>query len=101
MLDDPQPIVSNYYAAICGVSAAPVKVVDRQQELEMRGWREWLMTLCPFRFEEEFSADHVKFWDLHWSVLMRIKQQQKYLAVGLPIPEQYAIKDKEYVVLLI
>ena len=41
--------------------------------LESKGWREWLQTIWPFWFSEEFSEDHVDFWDWFWSVLDRIK----------------------------
>ena len=38
-----------------------VDISSKAQDLEAQGWRAWLMTLCPFAFEEEFSADHVRF----------------------------------------
>jgi len=47
------------------------------KDLEAKGWREWLTTIFPFAFEDEFSADHAKYWDLTWSLIQRIKQQQK------------------------
>lgn len=45
--------------------------------LEQQGWRDWLMTLFPFWFAEEFSADQAAFWELRWSVLQRYKQQMR------------------------
>jgi hypothetical protein len=69
--------------------------------LEAQGWRVWLTTLFPFAFDEEFSQDHEKFWDLYWSVLFRIREQRKLIALGLPIPESLVIHDAEYVSLLI
>jgi hypothetical protein len=69
--------------------------------LEARGWRAWLTTLFPFAFEEDFSADHVRFWDLYWSVLLRIREQKKYAALGLPHPPQFNIGEDEYNILLI
>lgn len=61
--------------------------------IEARGWRYFLMKLMPFRFEEEFSSDHKAFWDLFWSVLMRIKQQQAMFAAGL-VPRGTAADDE-------
>ena len=46
----------------------------KSQELESKGWKEWLMTLFPFWFGEAFSDDHIKYWSLHWSVIQRIKK---------------------------
>jgi hypothetical protein len=42
-------------------------------ELESQGWRAWLQTIWPFWFSEEFSEDHVDFWEWWWSILQRIK----------------------------
>ena len=70
-------------------------------ELEAKGWRPWLTTLFPFAFEEEFSEDHAKFWELFFSVLLRIREQRKYLALHLPIPSQFEIREDEYVALLV
>src|SRR5262245_26556011 len=53
--------------------------------LEAQGWEPWLTTLFPFAFDEEFSADHRAFWDLYWSVLLRIRENLKYHAAGLPV----------------
>lgn len=79
----------------------PTNTTFKAQQLESQGWKVWLTTLFPFAFEEEFSDDHCAYWDLRWSVLFRIREQKKYLAQGLPIPEQYLILDKELAVLLI
>jgi hypothetical protein len=73
----------------------------KARRLEKRGWRAWLTTLFPFAFEEEFSADHVKFWDLFWSVLFRIRKQQGYLILGLPMPADAEIAEEEYTALLV
>lgn len=77
------------------------KAAEKAKALEAQGWRPWLLTCFPFAFEEEFSDDHVKFWELYWSVLLRIRAQRKYIALGLPIPPEFHIEDREYVVLLI
>ena len=71
------------------------------REVEERGPLHWLRTMFPFAFEEEFSEDHKKFWLLFWSVLVRIREQQKYLKLGLPCPAEHDIRDDEYNVLLI
>jgi hypothetical protein len=73
----------------------------RAKRLESQGWHVFLTTLFPFAFEEEFSDDHIEFWDLYWSVLLRIREQRKYIALGLPIPLEHEIADREYVILLI
>jgi hypothetical protein len=75
--------------------------VSNSAQLEKRGWHVWLKTLFPFAFDEEFSDDHRKFWDLYFSVLLRIREQRKLIQVGLPVPEHLVIADKEYVTLLI
>lgn len=58
------------------------------KSLEAQGWKMWLLTLFPFWFEEDFSEDHIQYWELRWSVLQRIKQ-------GTVVP------NKELVALLI
>jgi hypothetical protein len=78
-----------------------VRVTRKARELESKGWRVWLTALFPFAFSEEFSDDHALFWDLYWSVLLRIREQQKCLIVGLPIKAEHQIQPKEYVVLYI
>ena len=45
--------------------------------LEEAGWRQWLITLFPFVFSDNFSDDHAKFWDHKWNVLMRLKQGEQ------------------------
>lgn len=94
---------SNAYLRSFGVEPVESTAVNTAQaeELEAKGWRTWLMTLCPFAFEEDFSADHITYWGLQWSVLMRIRKQKEYILVGLPIPPQFLIEDREYVILLI
>lgn len=73
----------------------------RARDAESRGWRFWLRKYFPFACEEEFSDDHAKFWDKFWSVLMRIKRQQDYAAVGLPCPAEFLVSDEEYNYLLV
>lgn len=91
---------------------AGVDVSETAEEIEAKGWRHWLMKLMPFRFEEDFSEDHIKFWDLFWSVLGRIKKQQELFKAGNVPTESKAqvrffkrhgcyIYEKEYAVLLI
>jgi hypothetical protein len=95
-----------------GVDREARRPLQTATELEKEGWRSWLMTLFGFRFEEEFSADHVKFWNLYWTVIQRIKQQQKHFAMKLVPSGEDAeefyfreqgiwIEPKEYVILLI
>lgn len=73
---------ANYYSGVQGLQ------IQSASELEAKGWRVWLLTLFPFWFSQEFSEDHIRFWELRWSVLHRIKR-------GEPI------EPKELVVLLI
>jgi hypothetical protein len=47
--------------------------IHKAKHLESQGWKQWLLTLFPFWFSEEFSEEHVTYWELHWSVLQRIK----------------------------
>jgi hypothetical protein len=71
--------VSNkiYEELMAGYAAKGLKTPDNKAaELESQGWRVWLSTLFPFWFEEEFSADHIKYWDLRWSVFNRIKNRE-------------------------
>lgn len=79
----------------------PTQTNKCASQLEAQGWRVWLITLFPFAFEEEFSADHIKFWDLFWSVLLRIREQQKYLTLSLPCPTGFEIREDEFVALLV
>lgn len=84
-----------------GGDESPDAATPAALRLEAEGWRAWLTTIFPFAFEEEFSDDHTKFWDLFWSVLLRIREQRKYLALGLPHPKEFDIDEEEYVVLLV
>jgi len=86
-------------AVECELSLSSAEM--KAKELEAKGPLIWLKTLFPFAFEEEFSEEHKQFWALKWSVLLRIREQQKYLKLGLPIPAEYEIQPKEYVTLLI
>jgi hypothetical protein len=79
----------------------PQDSLEKARKLESQGWHVWLKTLFPFAFDEEFSDDHRKYWDLRWSVLHRIREQQKCLALGSPIPPQHLIRPDEYVTLLV
>lgn len=49
-------------------------IVDRSAQLEAQGWKVWLMSLFPFWFSEDFSEEHIAYWELRWDVLMRIKR---------------------------
>lgn len=71
------------------------------RHIEAQGPFVWLLTMFPYAFEEEFSEDHKKFWLLFWSVLMRIREQRKYIALGLPIPAEFEIHEDEYNILLV
>lgn len=51
----------------------PVKP-NKGRELEEKGWKEWLLTLFPFWFEEQFSKEHEQYWELHWECLRQIKK---------------------------
>jgi hypothetical protein len=112
MLDALDDLVSHYLGAN-GVETADLpQETNKARDLEAKGWRVVLMTLMPFAFEEEFSADHVKFWDLYWSVLMRLRTQAELFKAGL-VPkaeieqEQFFrwkecfVEPKEFAVLLI
>jgi len=46
---------------------------DKGRELEKQGWETWLMTLFPFWFEEEFSKEHMQYWELHWKCIQLIR----------------------------
>ncbi len=53
--------------------------------LEASGWKNWLMTLFPFWFAEEFSQEHEQYWELHWTALQRIK-------LGEDVPNRDLVK---------
>ncbi|GEM_PF-3937724 len=76
-------------------------LTENARFIESKGWRVWLNTLFPFAVEEDFSADHEKFWELRWSVLLRIREQKKYARLNLPLPKEFQINDNEYATLLI
>lgn len=44
--------------------------------LESKGWKEWLLTLFPFVFSDNFSDDHARYWEHKWSVLTRLKNNE-------------------------
>ncbi len=90
-----------YYSDVNTYTGVTASQSEKTKELESKGWEHWLLTCFPFAFEEDFSDDHRKFWDLRWSVLMRIREQKKYIALGMPVPPQFHIADKEFVVLLV
>lgn len=81
--------------------ADPNAPTAEARAIESQGPLVWLRAMFPFAFEEDFSEDHKKFWLLFWSVLLRIREQQKYLKLGLPHPAEFDIRDDEYNVLLI
>lgn len=101
---------ANTYSGASSPETAEARA--KADALEATGWENWLLTLFPFAFEEDFSDDHRKFWDLRWKVLQLIKEQKKYFAIGL-VPKDKTeiesffrekgiwIEDKEYVTLLI
>lgn len=62
--------------------------VNKAAELEKQGWRVWLTTLFPFWFDDEFSADHIKYWELRWGVFHKIRRKE-------------SVADHELVALLI
>lgn len=68
---------------------------NRADELESKGVFVWLKTIFPFAFTEEFSADHIKFWKLYWSVLMRLREQIRLRAAGLA-PNNYTERAEFY-----
>lgn len=45
--------------------------------LEEAGWRQWLITLFPFVFSDNFSDDHAKFWNHKWNTLMKLKRGEQ------------------------
>lgn len=57
----------------------------KRRELESCGWQEWLLTLFPFWFSENFSKEHIQYWELHWSTLMRIRD-------GIEVPNKELVK---------
>lgn len=82
-------------------TAPHTQTKSQARQLESQGWRVWLKTLFPFAFDEEFSEDHVRYWNLRWSVLFRIKKQREFVQQNLSIPKEFLIQDDEYVALLI
>ena len=74
---------SLHYLSLFGVLVDTPSLSQQTEDLEKLGWRAWLMTTMPFAFEEEFSADHVKFWTCYWSVMMRLRKQRDYFKLGL------------------
>lgn len=59
---------------------------SRSKELESAGWEEWLLTLFPFVFEDNFSADHIKFWEHFWQVVGKLKKGEFVSPEELVIP---------------
>lgn len=95
---------SEYYSdanAYCGAERSASLPSQKTVALESQGVFVWLKTIFPFAFEEDFSEDHKIFWLLWWSVLLRIREQKKYIKLGLPIPEKFEISEAEFVILLI
>ncbi len=77
------------------------KILPKTLELEKQGVFVWLKTIFPAAFEEDFSVQHRQFWELFWSVLMRIREQKKYDILAMQIPKEYLIESHEYTILLI
>lgn len=69
--------VADIEAKMAAKLGGKFKIVADHRELEASGWRNWLMTLFPFWFSSEFSEDHVRYWDLRWSVLKRYQRQKE------------------------
>lgn len=57
------------------------KETAKAAQLEAQGWRVWLTTLFPFAFVKPFAPFHIRFWDLWWSICLRIRD-------NVPIPEE-------------
>lgn len=98
MLSDSSHLTDEeYYAA--GHDYIGIKLKrETAEDLEAKGWRVWLMKLMPFRFEDEFSDDHIKYWELCWSVLLRIRMQQKLYRSGVwpinPADEEQWLRER-------
>lgn len=56
------------------IDVAGARKDDRAEQLEAKGWQEWLLTLFPFWFSEDFSKEHIQYWEMRWDVLHRIKK---------------------------
>lgn len=85
---------SLYYLASARVSVESATLSLQAESLESYGWRTWLLTTMPFAFEEEFSDDHIKFWDAYWSVLNRLRKQRNFYVAGV-VPSNEA-EQKEF-----
>jgi hypothetical protein len=54
-----------------------LKDTEAAEDLESRGWRDWLLTLFPFVFGADFSEDHAKYWTHKWNVLQKLKRNEE------------------------
>ncbi|HXH70807.1 MAG TPA: hypothetical protein VNI60_10810 [Pyrinomonadaceae bacterium] len=90
-----------YYSDVNTYTGVTASRSEKTKELESKGWEHWLKTVFPFAFEEDFSNDQSRFWELWFSLLIRIREQKKYYSVGLPHPSEFDIDSDEFVYLLI
>lgn len=61
----------------------PKGLSSQARKLEEKGWREWLLTLFPFVFADDFSEDHARFWSHKWRTLLKLKQSEPVMAAEL------------------
>jgi hypothetical protein len=54
-----------------------LKDTEAAEDLEGRGWRDWLLTLFPFVFGADFSEDHARYWTHKWNVLQKLKHNEE------------------------
>lgn len=76
-------------------------ILKRARELERQGWEVWLKTIFPLVFSKPMSDDHRRFWALWFSVVIRIRESQKYRRANLPIPDRFKILPHEHAILLL
>lgn len=66
--------VADIEAKMAAKLGGKFKIVADHRELENSGWRNWLMTLFPFWFSEDFSEEHETYWSTLWDTLQQIKR---------------------------
>ena len=66
--------VADIEAKMAAKLGGKFKIVADHRELEDSGWRNWLMTLFPFWFSEDFSEEHETYWSTLWDTLQQIKR---------------------------
>lgn len=90
------------FEAIDDALGLPPDDLSRQTAfIESQGPLVWLTTMFPFAFDSAFSADHKKYWDLKWSVLMRIREQKRKAATGDRHSLEFEIYEHEWTMLAI